>query len=79
MLMECVRLRVKDIDFAQSLIVVRDGKGMKHRVTMLPDSLVAPLQEHLQRVKRLHEEDLARGDGSLWRRILWLASWSLIR
>jgi integron integrase len=65
-LMECVRLRVKDIDFAQYLIVVHDGKGMKDRVTMLPDSLIAPLQEHLQRVKRLHEEDLARGYGSVY-------------
>jgi len=65
-LMECLRLRVKDIDFAQRLIVVRDGKGMQDRVTMLPDSLVAPLQEHLQRVKRLHEEDLARGYGQVF-------------
>ena len=64
--MECLRLRVKDIDFAQRLIVVRDGKGMQDRVTMLPDSLVAPLQEHLQRVKRLHEEDLARGYGQVF-------------
>ena len=45
-LMECVLLRVKDMDFAQSLIVVRDGNGMKDRVTMLPDSVIAPLQEH---------------------------------
>ena len=46
-LMECVRLRVKDVDFAQHQIIVRDGKGDQDRVTMLPDSLVAPLQEHL--------------------------------
>jgi len=65
-LMECVRLRVKDIDFAQRQIIVRDGKGMEDRVTMLPESLIAPLQEHLQRVKRLHEEDLARGYGSVY-------------
>ena len=50
-LMECVRLRVKDVDFAQHQIVVRDAKGEQDRVTVLPDSLVAPLQEHLQRVK----------------------------
>ncbi len=62
-LMECLRLRVKDIDFAQSQIIVRDGKGEKDRVTMLPASLVAPLQEHLARVKHLHERDLARGHG----------------
>ena len=65
-LMECVRLRIKDLDFAQRQIIVRDGKGMQDRVTMLPDSLVAPLQEHLQRVKRLHDEDLARGYGSVY-------------
>ncbi|MCL0077095.1 tyrosine-type recombinase/integrase [Dehalococcoidia bacterium] len=45
--MECVRLRVKDMDYAQSLIVVRDGKGMKDRMTMLADRVIAPLQEHL--------------------------------
>ncbi len=59
-LMECVRLRVKDIDFAQHQIVVRDGKGMEDRMTMLPASLVIPLKEHLQRVKRLHEKDLVK-------------------
>jgi integrase len=65
-LMECVRLRVKDIDFAQHQIIVRDGKGMEDRVTMLPNSLAIPLKEHLQRVKRLHEKDLARGYGSVY-------------
>lgn len=62
-LMECLRLRVKDLDFAQSQIIVRDGKGETDRVTMLPASLVAPLQEHLARVKHLHDRDLARGYG----------------
>jgi len=65
-LMECVRLRVKDIDFAHRAIIVRDGKGEQDRITVLPDSLIAPLQEHLQRVKRLHEQDLARGYGSVY-------------
>jgi len=65
-LMECLRLRVKDVDFAQRQIIVRDGKGMKDRVTMLPDSVVTPLQERLQRVKRLHEQDLAKGYGSVY-------------
>jgi integrase len=51
-LMECLRLRVKDLDFAQQQIIVRDGKGMDDRVTMLPASLVIPLQEHLSYVKR---------------------------
>jgi integron integrase len=65
-LMECLRLRVKDIDFAQHQIVVRDGKGMEDRMTMLPASLVVPLQEHLARVKHLHEQDLAKGYGSVY-------------
>jgi len=62
---ECVQLRVKDIDFAQGEIVVRDAKGMHDRVTMLPQSLVKPLEEHLQRVKRLHLTDLKNGHGSV--------------
>lgn len=62
-LMECVRLRVKDVDFAYQQITVRDGKGARDRVTMLSDSLVAPLQEHLQRVKLIHEQDLRAGYG----------------
>jgi integrase len=65
-LMECVRLRVKDIDFAQHQIIVRDGKGGKDRITMLPDAIVPALQEHLQRVKLLHESDLAHGNGSVY-------------
>lgn len=65
-LMECVRLRVKDIDFAHRAIIVSDGKGEQDRITVLPDSLIAPLQEHLQRVKRLHDEDLARGYGTVY-------------
>ncbi len=65
-LMECVRLRVKDIDFAANHILVRDGKGFKDRVTMLPDSLKAKLQTHLKRVKLLHEKDLAEGQGRVY-------------
>jgi integron integrase len=59
-LMECLRLRVKDLDFAQLQIIVRNGKGMDDRVTMLPASLVVPLQEHLSRVQRLHAQDVAQ-------------------
>jgi integron integrase len=59
--MECVRLRVKDLDFAQRQVLVRDGKGMKDRVTMLPDALVTPLQEHLRHVQWIHDDDLSRG------------------
>ena len=58
-LMECLRLRVQDIDFSQNDILVRDGKGAKDRVTLLPESLKAPLQEHLKRVQAVHERDLA--------------------
>ena len=64
-LMECVRLRVEDVDFAQHQIVVRDGQGEHDRVTLLPDSLIAPLQEHLQRAKQLHDRDLEQGHGTL--------------
>ena len=65
-LIECVRLRVKDIDFEANQIMVRDAKGMKDRVTMLPESLKAPLQEHLRRVKITHDEDLANGFGHVY-------------
>ena len=62
-LMECLRLRVQDIDFSRNEILVRDGKGAKDRITMLPESLNNPLQEHLKRVKTIHERDLAGGWG----------------
>ena len=64
-LMECLRLRIKDIDFGYGQIAVRDGKGGKDRVTMLPQSLHESLQRHLQRVKMLHEDDLAEGFGTV--------------
>jgi len=63
---ECVQLRVKDIDFGQHQIIVHDGKGEQDRVTMLPESLVQPLQEHLQWRKKIHDEDLVRGFGSVY-------------
>ena len=59
--MECVRLRVKDIDFERRQIMVRDGKGQKDRVTMLPERFIAPLQEHLIQVRTIYEEDKAKG------------------
>jgi integron integrase len=59
----CTELRVKDIDFAQTLILVRNAKGMKDRITILPQSLVAPLREHLRWVKGTHDRDLAQGYG----------------
>ena len=65
-LMECVRLRVKDIEFSQHEIVVREGKGNKDRVTMLPTSLAEPLRRHLDKVKALHMRDLAEGHGEVY-------------
>lgn len=62
-LMECLRLRVKDIDFARNEIVVRDGKGGKDRRTVLPRLLVEPLQREIERVRTLHARDLADGFG----------------
>jgi len=58
-LTECLRLRVQDIDFSGKEILIRDGKGAKDRITMLPQALKAPLQEHLKKVKAIHERDLA--------------------
>ena len=62
-LMECLRLRVQDIDFSGNEIIVRDGKGSKDRITMLPESLNAPLREHLKKVTAIHEQDLTEGWG----------------
>jgi len=62
-LMECLRLRVQDVDFSRNEITVRDGKGAKDRLTMLPDSLKEPLHRHLMKVKAIHEKDLAAGWG----------------
>jgi len=65
-LMECLRLRVKDVDFELNHIVVRDGKGFKDRVTVLPERVKPLLLEHLKRVRVLHEQDLAEGYGRVW-------------
>jgi integron integrase len=65
-LMECIRLRVKDIDFAYRQILVRDGKGQKDRVTMLPQALVEPLKHQLEKAKVLHEQDLTEGFGQVY-------------
>jgi len=64
-LMECLRLRVQDIDFSRNEILVRDGKGAKDRITMLPQSVKGPLRDHLEKVKAIHERDLADGWGSV--------------
>jgi integron integrase len=62
-LRECLRLRVKDLDFTRNEIVVREGKGNKDRVTMLPASVKESLAAHLERVRQVHERDLAAGFG----------------
>jgi len=62
-LMECVTLRIKDIDFTRGEITVRAGKGNKDRVTMLPGSLRTSLESHMARVRELHKRDLAQGYG----------------
>jgi integrase len=64
-LMECLRLRVQDIDFTRNELLVRSGKGDKDRITMLPETLKVPLEERLEVVKAVHARDL--GDG--WGRV----------
>jgi len=65
-LMECVRLRIKDLDFQYKTVTVRDGKGEKDRITPLPDSLSAYLQRQVERVRLFHDEDLAAGSGQVY-------------
>ena len=62
-LLECCRLRVKDVDFATNQIVIRDGKGRKDRVRMLPAAVKAELVAHLERVREQHQADLRHGTG----------------
>lgn len=64
--MECLRLRVKDVDLSRREILVREGKGFKDRVTMLPATLVEPIRQHLLKVQSLHHEDLAAGHGEVF-------------
>ncbi|MGK5093256.1 integron integrase [Deltaproteobacteria bacterium TL4] len=65
-LMECIRLRVKDIDFGYKQITVRNGKGQLDRRTMLPEKSIIPLQQHLEKTKLLHQQDLANGYGEVY-------------
>lgn len=65
-LMECIRLRVKDVDFSYDQIMMREGKGKKDRVTMLPQNVKMPLQKHLNGVKKIHQQDLKEGFGSVY-------------
>ena len=65
-IMEALRLRVKDLEFTRGEILVREGKGFKDRVTMLPAMLIEPLKVHLKRVKVLHDQDVAEGFGEVY-------------
>jgi integron integrase len=65
-LMEVIRLRVKDVEFARGEIIVREGKGFKDRVTMLPQSVAQRLKLHLAKVKALHDEDVSHGHGEVY-------------
>jgi len=65
-LMEALRLRVKDVELSRKEILIRDGKGAKDRVTMLPTALVNPLKAHLLKVRALHDQDVAEGFGEVY-------------
>ncbi len=65
-LMEVVRLRVKDVEFVRREIIVREGKGFKDRVTMLPAAVIDALKAHLIKVKALHDDDVAQGLGEVY-------------
>ena len=64
--MECMRLRVKDVDFGHRQIIVRDTKGGKDRLTILPDSVIESLRAQLAMAKQLHEQDLDNGYGTVY-------------
>jgi integron integrase len=65
-LLECLRLRVQDVELMQRELLIREGKGNKDRVTVLPENLVLPLRQHLARVKALHDADVAAGFGAVY-------------
>ena len=65
-LLECLRLRVKDVDFSRAIVTVREGKGDRDRRTMLPAVVSQPLRDHIEQVRAQHVADLAEGFGSVW-------------
>lgn len=65
-LMECVRLRIKDVDFGNNRIIIRDAKGHKDRITVLPEKLIEPLKLQIKKVKILHQQDLADENGTVY-------------
>lgn len=86
-LMECIRLRIQDLDFGQGKVFVRGGKGGKDRVTFLPGMLQEELHQHIERIKELHRKDLAEGFGEVYlphslakkyRNAAWETSWQYV-
>lgn len=65
-LMECLRLRVKDVDFNYHQLTVRNGKGNKDRVTMIPEAIIAALQGQLEKARLIHQQDLSEGFGEVY-------------
>lgn len=65
-LMECVRLRVQDVDFSYGQLMIRNAKGMKDRIVPLPQSLVKPMEKQLERARQLHKDDLAKDLGEVF-------------
>lgn len=65
-LLKALRLRVKDVEFERCEIIIREGKGNKDRITVLPENLIIPLQAQLQRTKGIHERDLEAGFGEVY-------------
>jgi len=63
---ECLQLRIKDIDFDNKQVIVRAGKGKKDRYTLMPKTIVKSLKKHMKKVKKLHDQDLAAGNGSVY-------------
>ena len=64
--MECLRLRVKDLELTRRELIVRDGQGAQDRITLLPDKLIPPLQNQLERAKVIHQQDLQQGFGAVY-------------
>ena len=65
-ILEALRLRVKDVEFERRELIVREGKGNKDRVTVLPENLITPLREQMERARALHRKDLDAGLGAVW-------------
>ncbi|GAA3984327.1 hypothetical protein GCM10022279_04490 [Comamonas faecalis] len=73
-ILEALRLRVKDVEFERRELIVRQGKGNKDRVTVLPENLIAPLREQMERARVLHRKDLDADMGAVGCPMRWLSS-----